>query len=153
MNQPPSPYRVEALNSYSESDAAQIGKLLASLSDKFDGSPISGQLLRNIIDSPYHEQLIARSSEGVVVGAATLNIIMGAGIGRKAWLDDFVVDPSLQGSGVGSLMWDAMIEWCKLHNIAMLSFTSNPKRVAAHRFYLKRGAEIYETDYFKKAIQ
>lgn len=143
---------MEPLKTYDHQDAAQIGHLFTYLSERFDGSPVPEETLRDIIESPYHEQLVARRDDGSIVGTATLAILIGAGVGRKAWLDDFVVDATLQGGGVGGLLWNAMIEWCKNNNATILSFTSNPKRVAAHAFYLKRGAEIYETDYFKKKI-
>ena len=152
MNQPPSRITVTPLMTYSDTDAAAIGALLPFLSDAFDGTPVSEDLLRAIITSPYHEQLVARDEQYKIVGTATLTYVMGAGIQRKAWLEDFVVDTSMQGAGVGSALWDAMLRWCQEHNIHQMAFTSNPKRIAAHAFYSKRGAEIYNTSYFKKTI-
>ena len=152
MNQPHPGITISVLTKYSDKDAAEIGALLPHLSDRFDGSPVPKQLLQDIIDSPYHDQLIARDEHGTIVGTASLTAVMGAAAHRKAWLDDFVVNSDLQGAGVGGKLWDAMLEWCRRHNIQQMSFTSNPRREAAHAFYLRRGAEIYETSYFKKSI-
>jgi len=144
---------IETLKEYTEEDAAQIGHLMPHLSSSFAGDPIPEELLKEIIASPYHDQLVARNESGDIIGAATLSIIYGAGAGRNAWLDDFVVDPNIQGAGIGSKLWDAMIEWCKVHHAGKLGFTSNPTRTAAHTFYLKRGAIIRDTSYFKKTIE
>lgn len=143
---------VEILTDYSADDAAAIGRLMPHLNSSFGDSPVSEELLRDIIASPYHEQLVARDETGNIIGTATLTITMGAAVGRNAWLEDFVVDPTAQGAGIGSQLWDAMIDWCRSHDVHKLGFTSNPTRTAAHTFYLKRGAEIRDTSYFKKDI-
>lgn len=143
---------VEILTQYSAEDAAAIGRLMPHLSDAFDGSPVPAALLRDIIASPYHDQLVARDEYGTIIGTATLTVTMGAAVGRNAWLEDFVVDPAIQGAGIGGKLWDAMLDWCRSHEVHKLGFTSNPIRATAHAFYLKRGAEIRDTNYFKKAI-
>lgn len=143
---------IEILTEYSPADAVALGGLMPYLSDKFDGSPVPEALLRDIIASPYHDQLVARDEQGAIIGTATLTVTMGAAVGRNAWLEDFVVDPTVQGGGIGSQLWDAMIDWCRTHGVHKLGFTSNPTRTAAHAFYLKRGAEIRDTSYFKKEI-
>lgn len=152
MNQPTPSVAIEVLTDYSSQDAIDIGQLLPHLSDIFDGSPVSEHVLRDIIASPYHDQLVARNDQGRIVGTATITITMGAAVGRNAWLEDFVVDPTVQGAGIGSRLWDAMIDWCRKRSVHKLGFTSNPTRTAAHAFYLKRGAEIRDTSYFKKTI-
>lgn len=151
MNQPTPLITIEALTTYSAEDAADIGRLLPHLSQRFDGSAMSEKVLRDIISSPYHDQLIARDDQGHIVGTATLSIIMATD-GHNAWLEDFVVDPHVQGAGIGGKLWDAMLEWCRTKDARKLSFTSRPTRTAAHAFYLKRGAEIRDTSYFKKDI-
>lgn len=143
---------IEILTEYSPADAVALGRLMPHLSDTFDGSPVPEALLRDIIASPYHDQLVARDKQGAIIGTATLTVTMGAAVGRNGWLEDFVVDPTVQGGGIGSQLWDAMIDWCRTHGVHKLGFTSNPTRTAAHAFYLKRGAEIRDTSYFKKEI-
>lgn len=145
-------YTIEALSQYTEHDAQVMGHLLTSLSDKFDGSPISEQTLRNIIESPFHDQLVARDETGTIIGMLTVSITIGAGVHRGAWLEDFVVDRSTQGTGVGGKLWDALIEWCRAHDARKLDFTSKPTKVAAQQFYLKRGAVVRDTNYFRVTI-
>lgn len=144
----PSPIHVERLTEYSEDDAAGIGELMPILSGSFTGAPIPEERLRAIIESPYHEQLVARHDTRII-GAATLSIIIGAGAGNKAWLEDFVASPGTGIRGIGQALWDEIEVWC-LERSTNLEFTSRPSRVAAHAFYTKNGAKIRETATFKK---
>ena len=145
-------YTIETLSQYTEHDARAMGQLLTSLSDKFDGSPIDEQTLRDIIESPFHDQLVARDEAGTIIGMLTVSITIGAGVHRGAWLEDFVVDRSTQGTGVGGKLWDALIGWCRAHDARKLDFTSKPTKVAAQQFYLKRGAVVRDTNYFRVTI-
>ena len=138
---------VERLTEYTPKDAAGIGRLMPYLSQSFDGEPINEQLLRTIIESDSHEQLVARV-DARIVGAATLSIIMGAGAGKKGWLEDFVTDPESGIKGTGQIIWDEMEKWCLEHDVN-LNFTSRPSREAAHNFYLKNGATVRETTVFQ----
>mgnify|MGYP001205311056 CR=1 FL=1 len=141
---------VERLKVYTPEDAAGIGKLMPILSDEFSGDPIPEEHLRGIINSPSHDQLVARA-QGRIVGAATLSLIFGAGAQRKAWLEDFVSDPESGIKGVGQSLWDEMLVWCSERDTG-LHFTSRASREAAHKFYLKNGAEIRDTTVFVKTV-
>lgn len=137
---------VERLDYYSGQDMEDLGKLMHYLSDKFDGSPINHHIIEEIIESPYHDQLVARI-EGRIVGAATMSIIMGVGAGKKGYLNDFVTDPEFQKRGIGSKLWDEMVNWCNEFGVD-LEFTSNPSRAEAHDFYESHGAKVRDTDVF-----
>lgn len=152
MNQPTSQITIEILRTYSSADAAQIGALMPYLSSRLDDTPISEELLKDIISSPYHDQLVARDGSGTIIGIATLSVIMAAGVGRGAYLEDFVVNPTAQGMGVGGRLWDAIITWCEEKGAHKLDFTSSSSKEAAQRFYLKHGAVIRDTNHFRKAI-
>lgn len=143
---------IEVLTAYSLDDATTIGRLLSILSESFSGQPVDEQVLTDIITSPHHDQLVVRDATGKIVGTLTVSLTMGAGVTRKAWLEDFIVDPTTQGMGVGSKLWDAVIVWCQDHRVKQLCFTSRPSRTSAHDFYTKRGAITYDTTFFKKAI-
>lgn len=140
--------RIERLATYSDDDAAGIGRLMPHLSSDFTDEPVPKDRLTTIIESPHHEQFVARHDERIV-GAATLSIIMGAGAGSKAWLEDFVADPNADVRGIGQTLWNAMEDWCQERS-TNLEFTSRPSRTAAHAFYAKNGAQIRNTSVFKK---
>jgi GNAT superfamily N-acetyltransferase len=141
---------VERLQEYTPEDAAGIGRLMPFLSDKFSGEPIDQELLETIINSPYHDQIVARL-EGRIVGAATLSLVIGAAAGRKGYLEDFIADPAIQQQGVGTKIWQELLTWCKEREVD-LSFTSHPSRKPAHDFYRSR-AKIYDTTVFKVDVK
>jgi GNAT superfamily N-acetyltransferase len=143
MNQPD--ISVERLTLFSEADAAGIGRLMPFLSEDLNGDPIKEELLRAIIDSPYHEQLVARM-DGKIVGTATMNLLMGPAVDKEGYLEDFVSDPSVR-QGIGDRLWGMMEEWCNERGIDF-SFTSRPSRVKAHSFYEKHGAVVRDTTAF-----
>ena len=141
---------VERLTEYSDSDAVGIGRLMPFLNDTLNDEPMDEALLTMIIDSPYHDQLVARL-DGIVVGVATVNLLLGPGMEMEGYLEDFVVDPEVRGRGIGDKLWQAIIDWCREKNVD-LGFTSNPARVAAHRFYNSHGAEIRDTTVFRVSV-
>lgn len=141
---------VERLQELASDDAEQLGLLMANLSDTYTGAPVDVEILMAIIDSPYHEQLVARL-KGRIVGAATLSIIMGVGSGQKGYLEDFVTNPDVRGQGIGDLIWHEMLRWCEERGVN-LNFTSNPNRTAAHQFYETHGAIVRETTVFRKEV-
>ena len=63
-----------------------------------------------------------------------------------------VADPTVQGKGVGSRLWDAVIDWGREQGALKLEFTSRPEREAAQRFYLKKGAVVRSTNAFAKRL-
>ncbi len=107
-------------------------------------------LLMEIISSPYHEQLVARL-DAKIVGAATLNLLMGPAVQRMGYLEDFVTDPKIR-LGVGDKIWHEISLWCQQNDIN-LSFTSSPDRLKAHEFYLSHGATVRNTTVFKMAFR
>lgn len=152
MNEPTKSASIEILRDYSKEDAGTLGTLLTHLSSQFDGDPVAKELLSVIIGSPFHDLFIARSQDGDIIAAACLSTVFGISSGKNAHLEDFVVSPDHRGQGVADLLWTSIIEWCKQRDIIKLTFTSKPERTAAHRFYLKQGAQIRETSAFIKII-
>ncbi len=152
MDNPTSSISIESLTAYSSLDATMIGALLPALSSSSTGDPIPEQRLRDIIESTHHDQIVARRDDGKIVGIATVSLTFGSSSGRSVWLNDFAVDASTQGSGIGSSLWDEVVAWCQEKQATKLYFTSRPSREAAQRFYLHKGAIIRDTNFFKKEI-
>lgn len=142
---------VERLSFYSEADAIDLGLLMPHLSPRLSDEPIAGDKLQAIVASPTHEQIVARREDGVVVGSATLSLVMGLELKRpEAWLGGFVTRPDIRGRGVGQEVWLEILRWCQEHD-ANLGFTSNSSRTErkdAIRFYKKHGAVERPTKVF-----
>lgn len=143
---------VERLQEYSPQDAAEIGLLRPLLSQNRSNTPVPEVHLRHIIESPDHEQFVARlESDRSIVGTATVSIVSGALTKDKAWLEDLVANTEV-ARGIGQQLWNEIGLWCQERDID-LAFTSKPQRTAAHNFYLKNGAKIRTTTAFKKTFR
>ena len=153
--------QITKLTKYDPATATRIRELLIQLSRSGkDRGEIPREWFEDLIASPFHDMLLAiddtdksapESAElgGHLVGIATLSAIMGPIVRRLAYLEDFVTDESVRGQGVGSLLWAAMLDWSREHQCTELNFTSGSGREAAWAFYHKKGAEIYDTNFFR----
>ena len=146
--------RVEILTKYEEATANRIRELLIQLSRSGkDRGEIPEEWFNDLIKSDTHDMLLAIDDQDKIVGIATLSIIMGPIVRKIAYLEDFVTDVSVRGQGVGSQLWDAMLDWAREKGCTELCFTSGHGREAAQAFYQKRGAEIYDTNFFRLSLQ
>ena len=145
--------KIEFLTKYDEKTANRIRELLIQLSRSGkDRGEIPQAWFEDLIKSESHDMLIAYDDNDEIIGIATLSIIMGPIVRKIAYLEDFVTDESLRGQGIGSALWQAMLDWAKDKGCTELCFTSGHGRETAQTFYQKRGAEIYDTNYFRKTI-
>ena len=154
--------KVKILTEYNKGTANRIRELLIQLSRSGkDRGEIPESWFSDIINSPHHDLLIAvddtiksdDDQDGKIVGIATMSIIMGPIVRKVAYLEDFVTDETYRGQGVGSLLWDNILTWARDKDCTELNFTSGHGREAAQAFYQKRGAEIYDTNFFRKTLQ
>ncbi|MBQ1373179.1 GNAT family N-acetyltransferase [Candidatus Saccharibacteria bacterium] len=144
--------KVKTLDNYTSESAARIRELMTQLSRSGkDRGEITKEWLEKIIASPYHDILIATDDSGKIIGIASLSIIVNLR-DKKAYLEDFVTDTTLRGQGIGSALWDAMLDWSRRKGCTELIFTSGYDREAAHRFYLSHDAKIYDTAFFRKTL-
>ena len=145
--------KITTLTEYTPEIAARVRELLIQLSRSGkDRGEIPQEWFDELIASDAHDMLLAIDDSGKIQGIATLSIIMGPIVRRVAYLEDFVTDTEVRGQGVGHQLWEAMLQWAKAKKCTELSFTSGHGREAAQEFYQKRGAEIYDTNFFRKNI-
>ena len=145
--------RIEILKTYTPETATRVRELLIQLSrSKKDRGEIPREWFDELINSPYHDMLLAIDDNDKIQGIATLSIVMGPIIRKNAYLEDFVTDESVRGQGIGSELWDAMLKWAKEKGCGELNFTSGQGREAAWKFYEGKGAKIYDTNFFRKTL-
>lgn len=143
---------VKRLDKYTPEIADRIRNLLIQLSRSGkDKGEIPEEWFNDIINSPWHDLLIAED-EDKIIGIASMSVVMGAGIRKNAYLEDFVVDSNIRTKGVGSALWDEMIKWAAEKGCKEFEFTCGNGRETAQAFYKKHGAEIYDTNFFRKEI-
>lgn len=137
------------MTEYDADVAAMMGELLMDLSESYDGEPVTREWVEEIIESPWHDVLLA-VDDGKVVGMASVSVVMGALIERNEYLEDFVVSAACQGKGVGSQLWEQILAWGREKGCKKLEFTSSGKgkKQGAVEFYQSKGAEIRDTNAF-----
>ena len=146
--------KIERFDDYSDEMADDVRKLLVELSRSGkDRGEVPEEWFKDVAFSPYHDLILAVDDETLeVVGMATVSITMGPGVRKNAYVEDFVVAGKTRGQGVGGMIWDEILKWGREKGAKCLEFTSGKGREAAQKFYLNRGAEIYETNFFRKEL-
>lgn len=144
--------KITKLDKYTPETAERIRELLIQLSRSGkDRGEIPKEWFEELIASPYHDMLIA-VEDNKIIGIATLSIHMGPIIRKNAYLEDFVTDQTIRGKGIGSALWDAMLDWAKEKGCHNLEFTCGNGREASQQFYKNHGATIYDTNFFRRQI-
>ena len=143
---------ITPLNKYDPVIANRIRELLIQLSRSGkDKGEIPESWFHDIINSPWHDLLIAEEDDKII-GIACLSVVMGPGIKKNAYLEDFVTDVEVRGKGVGGKLWQAMLEWAKEKGCQNLEFTCGQGREKSQEFYKHHGAEVYDTNFFRLAL-
>ena len=144
---------VRRLTEYSPEVANRVRELLIQLSRSGkDKGEIPREWFEDIINSPWHDLLLAYNEDGKIIGMMSLTVTMGAGIRKNAYLEDFVVDKEVRSHGTGGLLWQAYEDWAREKGALKLEFTCGHGREVAQEFYKKHGAEVYDTNFFRKEL-
>lgn len=91
------------------------------------------------------------TDEGRIVGLLSV-AFYDVPSGRKAWIEDVVVDAAARGGGVGEALVRAALNVAREEGAVRVMLTSNPARRAAHRLYERMGFERYGTDCFRREL-
>lgn len=92
--------------------------------------------------------LFVATEAGGVLGTLTL-IIFSIPTGRRAWIEDVVVDQRARGAGVGEQLTRAAIAEARLRGARSIDLTSRPSREAANAMYVKLGFGRRETNVYR----
>ena len=92
--------------------------------------------------------LLVAELDNKIVGMLTL-VIVNIPTGRKAWIEDVVVDEAARGLHIGQALVEKAKEVAAEVGAKKIYLTSNPSRKAAHALYGKCGFEEYDTTVFK----
>ena len=92
--------------------------------------------------------LLVAEHEGAIVGMLSL-VVVDIPTGRKAWIEDVVVDSRARGLHIGQALVEEAKVCAKEVGAKKIYLTSNPSRKAAHALYKKCGFEEYDTTVFR----
>lgn len=122
-----------------------FGRLMPQLSPRL-GAP-SREVLRRVAGSETGALLAAVAGERIV--GVLMLAWYDAPSGRKAWIEDVVVDAAARGRGIGEALVREALALARREGVARMMLTSNATRRAAHRLYERMGFVRYETDCFR----
>lgn len=111
-----------------------MASLLPQLSRSAKFSP---ELIQALVSHDATNLLIARL-DGRIVGALTL-VMYPLPTGKRAHIDDVVVDESARGRGVGGSLVAAAIAIAEQQGARTVDLTSRPSRTAAIKLYSDLG--------------
>jgi len=127
---------------------AAFQRLIPQLSSS--NKPPSRAELMEIVSSPASVILLARDPErqGEIVGTLTL-VLFRIPTGRRAWIEDVVVDSDARGKGVGELLNRAALQRAAAYGAKTVDLTSRPARAAANRLYKRLGFVLRESNLYR----
>ena len=137
--------KIEELTDFSITALDAINGLLPQLSSS--SSALDESDLRNIVDSESTKLFLAIDEDGVF-GMLSL-VLFRIPTGRKAWVEDVVVDEKARGRGVGKLLTEHAIQVAREHGSHSVDLTSRPSREAANALYQRVGFQKRETNVYR----
>ena len=125
--------------------AADIGGLLRQLSAT--PHPFTLTTLQTIVSEPGTHLYVA-TADGHAIAMLTLAFYTTP-TGRKAWVEDVVVDSRHRGLGLGRRLVTHATDTARSDGPCTLMLTSRPSRIAANALYRSAGFEQKETNVYK----
>ena len=123
-----------------------FGRLVPQLSQR---AMLPGaESLRRVVESPQTRLYVVRSAGGYIAGALAL-ALYDIPTGRRAWIEDVVVDASWRGRGCGRALVARAVEEAAAAGAGSVMLTSAPHRREARALYAGMGFVAGGTDIFK----
>ena len=140
----------EATEVTDELEAAFV-RLMPQLSSS-NPAPTRAQLTE-MVTSPAITLLVAREPNvgGEIVGSLTLAMFR-IPTGRRAWIEDVVVDTAQRGKGVGEALTREALRAAQAAGATTVDLTSRPSREAANRLYQRIGFQLRETNVYRYTL-
>ena len=136
--------RIYEMEHCSEAVAAAVNRLLQQLGRSARLAVGAGFA---VDDGVGRHASVPLEAEDGIAAMATLAFYTSP-TGRKAWIEDVVVDESCRGRGFGKLIVQYAIDFARRSSGCKLMLTSRPSRVAANRMYASLGFERRETNVY-----
>ena len=97
---------------------------------------INSTLIENIIHEENSHLFFAINDQEEYVGMLTIGLYT-APTGKKAWIEDVVVDETYRSQGIGKFLMEFAIQFANEQDAKVIMLTSNPSRVSANKLYQK----------------
>lgn len=96
------------------------------------------------------DALVAEKNEKVV-GMAIYYLVFSTWRGRMMYLEDFVVQESERGSGIGAMLFDAFLQEAKRQNVALVKWQVLKWNEPAINFY-KKYETVFDDEWYDGKI-
>ncbi|MEZ5521303.1 MAG: GNAT family N-acetyltransferase [Dokdonella sp.] len=121
-----------------EADAAQIAELATQLGYAAT-EPDMRDRLRRIQTRTEGSVIVAELGDGRVCGWIMVVSVTSLTSAPRAEVAGLVVDRTMRGMGIGSLLLQAAVNWARIQGYAEIRVHSNTVRERAHQFYEREG--------------
>lgn len=138
--------KVEIFDGAAGEFAAALAVLVPQLSKS--NPPPSLAEVEALLASEAITQFVARDERGAIVGTSTL-AVFPIPTARRAWIEDVIVDESVNGQGIGTALTEAMIARARELGCKTVDLTSRPSRAAANHLYEKVGFQRRDTNVWR----
>jgi ribosomal protein S18 acetylase RimI-like enzyme len=140
---------IEAVTQATSDLVDSLNRLLPQLSSSSESLTMTD--VESMVSSDAVTLYVARH-DGRVVGTLTL-AIFAIPTGRRAWIEDVVVDEAARGLGVGEQLTMAAVDDARRRGVRSVDLTSRPAREAANAMYQKLGFQLRETNVYRYLIE
>ena len=140
---------IEEVRDASAALLADLNALVPQLSSS--AAPLSAATLTELLAREDTTVLVARLG-GRVIGTLTL-VEFVIPTGRRAWIEDVVVDASARQRGVADQLTRAALARATAHGARQVDLTSRPSREAANALYLKLGFVRRDTHVYRYSLE
>ena len=119
---------------------ALLGLLFAQEAEFQPDRSLQSAGLQKIIDFPERGQILVLREGGSLLGMINLLFTVSTALGgRVAVLEDMVVHPDHRGSGAGSTLLQAAIDFAKSVGCRRMTLLTDQTNTSAQRFYQRHG--------------
>ena len=140
---------IEQVTSVTPTLVEAMNVLLPQLSTS--AKAVTTEALEAIVTAPGTLLLVAIDDDRVV-GTITL-ITFALLTGRRALIEDVIVDESVRGRGIGAALVEEALSHARRMGVSTIDLTSRPAREAANALYRKVGFVQRTTNVYRYSLE
>lgn len=121
-------------------DLIPLLKILFTIEEDFVfNEDVHTKGLTRLLNQPGDKAVVlAAESKGRIIGMVTAQITVSTAAGGfSAWMEDLVVDPDFQGQGIGKMLTDEILQWCREKGCLRVQLLADKDNFPALDFYRK----------------
>lgn len=142
--------KIESLKTYTPKVLKDFNNLLSQLN--IDIPKLSEEYVCEILKSTSTWIFVVRNNSGMIIGMATL-VVFKALSGKRATLEDIVVDKDYRGQGLGKKLLQTTLSFARKEDISYIDLTSRPDRIEANDLYVSLKFEKRNTNAYRYIIK